>query len=275
MDESAIKTIQNTAIDANLNRIPEEVSDRLTALPNDYKLHDLERFLPSRLRFRGTFFTNSLPDFARYVKDNVGGQGFIVADKSKLESTVFFNLGDVDGPGHADWNAVLTMDRTPAYQELLAINGGPQTQRDVIDFIEDWSHLFTAYKTGDDGQDDEPIKLAKAIAAIRKIKIKAQSESETQHHQFKNQQSRLDSVEASSDDGLPDILTFTTEPYRGLPSREFDLRLSILTGGSAPALVLRIVGLDNHIEQIGNQFKEQLLREIGESAQMLIGDFRA
>lgn len=274
MDESAIKTIQQTAIDAAMDRIPDGLSEHLIALPKDYNLHDLERFLPNRLRFRGQFTTNSVADFTQYVKDNVGGQGFIRADSDGLESTVFFNLGDPEVPGHADWTAKLAMERTPAFDALLDFCNQPQTQREVIDFIEDWSHLLSAWKQGD-GEDSEPISLTKAVAAIRKVKIKAQSESETQHHQFKNTQSRLDSVEASSDEGLPDLLTFTTEPYHGLPKREFDLRLSILTGGQVPALCLRIVAIERHTEEIGVQFKELLLSEIGDSAQMLIGGFRA
>ena len=81
-------------------------------------------------------------------------------------------------------------------------------------------------------------------------------------------------MEASSDDGLPDILTFTTEPYLGLQSRTISLRLSILTGGREPALKLRILSEDQLYADIAQEFKAKLIEEVGDAATMLIGDFK-
>ena len=92
---------------------------------------------------------------------------------------------------------------------------------------------------------------------------------------FRAQTSRLDSVEASSEAGLPDFMTFTAIPYLGLSPRAFSVRLSILSGGSSPKIKFRIVGLEKQKEEIGQEFKAILTKEIGDKARMTIGTFAA
>ena len=274
MDNTAINLIQQTAIDANGLRIPRELGSKLAVIPKDYHLHSLEQCHPERFRFRGVFATAQLADFVEYVKKNTGGQGFITANANELESTVFFNLGSTDNPGHADWLARLHMEKTPAFEAITNTNGAAFSQRQIIDFIEDWSHLFRGWREGGDGGESSGIKVTTVISALRKIKISEKSEGESKQDNFKTSVSRLDSVEASSEYGLPDILTFTTEPYLGLQSRTISLRLSILTGGREPALKLRILSEDQLYADIAQEFKAKLIGEIGDAAPMLIGDFK-
>lgn len=270
MQKEAIELIQKTAIDAENIRLPTELENIAVALPNDYSLRSLENFYPNRKRFRGKMNTDSITDFADHVKNNHGGHGFI--NSEDMTATVFFNLGTVDAPGHGDWTASLVMKKTPAYRALLDTDGECLSQREVIDFIEDWPELFQAYSEGNDGA-LTPIKLTKAVSAIRKVKIEQKSSSETTQGNFKAERSTLDSVEASSDEGLPDILTFTTPAYFGLPSREFKIRPSIVTGGIAPAIRLRIIGLQQHQEESTQDFKDVLRAAIGDAATMTIGVF--
>lgn len=272
MDSTAIELIQQTAIDADGRRLPAEVAHAVAALPANYELTSLEKYYPNRFRFRGRMTTESLADFVTYTKQHPGGHGFIVA--AGLEATVFFNLGDVDKPGHADWSAGLAMKMTPAMSALRAINGRALDQRGVTDFLEDWSPLVRAYTQQRPNGEEEEVRLVQAVAAIRRIKIEAKSASETTQQNFKESQSRLDSVEASSDEGLPDVLEISTAPYFGLPVRDFRLRLSILTGGDKPMLKFRLIGADRHEEDIAQEFKSILLDEIGDAATMTIGEFR-
>ena len=271
MQKEAIELIQQTAIDAQNIRLPATLENIAVALPKDYALRDLEEFYPNRRRFRGKMNTDSIIDFADHVKNNSGGHGFI--NSEYMTATVIFNLGTVEAPGHADWKASLVMKKTPAYRALLhTADGECLSQREVIDFIEDWPELFQAYSEGNDGA-LTPIKLTKAVSAIRKVKIEQKSSSETTQGNFKAERSTLDSVEASSDEGLPDILTFTTPAYFGLPSREFKIRPSIVTGGIAPAIRLRIIGLQQHQEESTQDFKDVLRAAIGDAATMTIGVF--
>lgn len=271
MDSSAIKAISELSADAATaaqSHIPSELA--LAAIPNGVQLHNLEPYMAGRTRFRGKMTTDSIPDFVSYVKEREGGHGFI--DAERLTASVFFNLGDTKNPGHADYTATLGLRILPAFKAMSDNDGEAMSQREVIEFIEDWSHIFGAYKEGDDGAISS-IPLAKAVAAIRRIKIEAKSQSETVERNFAQSQSRLDSVEASSDEGLPDVLTFQTVPYHGLSARTFHLRLSILTGGRDPALKFRVIGLDQHKEDIAQEFKSLLISEVGDAATMTIGKF--
>jgi len=272
MDRSAIEAISElsaSATDKVSVQIPTD-AQHLLAIPTGVSLQSIEGHLPGRTRFRGRLTTDSIPDFVTYVKDRKGGHGFI--DTSKLGATVFFNLGDAVDPGHADHTARLTLQATPAYLAMLAAGGKAFSQRDALDFIEDWAHVIGAHNVSDDGA-FSPIPLPRAIAAIRKVKIKAESTTEQTEGNFQQSRSVLESVAASSDEGLPDVLSFRTEPYLGLPERTFHLRVSVSTTGREPSLRFRVIGLEQEQDEIAKQFKALLLGEVGDAASMTIGTF--
>lgn len=272
MDKSAIEAIQDSsaaAAKATQEHIPATIGN-LVAVPNGVTLQNVEAALPGRTRFRGNLATSSIPDFVSYVKAREGGHGFI--DTDKLGATVFFNLGDAEKPGHADHTARLNPQATPAYLAMLSTGGRVYSQRDALDFIEDWQHVIGAHREGDDNQ-LQAIPLARAIAAIRKVKIEAKASTETTEGNFQQSRSVLESVAASSDEGLPDVLSFKTVPYLGLNERTFHLRVSVSTAGREPSLRFRIIGLEQEKEEIAQEFKALLLGEVGDSASMTIGTF--
>lgn len=257
MDDTAISLIQNTAVAAAEKFLPESVHGRVAALPDNHSLQDLERFHQGRFRFRGKMVTDSIADFVLYCKDaakNGNSQGFI--DAKRMTANVFFNLGDVAEPGHGDWSASLKLEQTAAFSALLNNTSKHLTQKQLVDFIEDWGSSMQALD-----ENGASIPLSKAIAAIRKLKIKATSEQEVTQGDFKNSRSKFDDVEASSSPGLPTGFTFTTEPCFGLPARTFALRLSVLTE-ETPKLILRVIRLEEHTEAIAQDFKAILFREL-------------
>lgn len=272
MDKSAIEAIQESsaaAAKATQEQIPAGIA-HLVAVPNGVDLRNLEAALAGRTRFRGKLTTTSIPDFVSYVKARSGGHGFI--DTDKLGSTVFFNLGDAINPGHADHTARLTLQATPAYEAMLAAGGKAFSQREALDFIEDWSHLIGAHQVSDDGV-FTAIPLARAIAAIRRVKIEAKATTENTEGNFQQTRSVLESVSASSDEGLPDVLSFLTDPYLGLRARAFKLRVSVSTTGREPSLRFRVIALEHEQDDIAKEFKALLLNEVGDAATMTIGTF--
>lgn len=274
MDKSAIETIRDSSSAAaavTQAAIPATIT-QLLAVPNGVTMQNIEPFLPGRVRFRGKLTTDSIQDFVSYVKDHPSGRGFIDTS-GKLGATVFFNLGDADEPGHADHTARLNLQATPAFLAMLATAGTAYSQRDALDFIEDWQHIIGAHSEGEDGQFHN-IGLAKAIAAIRKVKIEARSTAENTEGNFQQTRSVLESVSASSDEGLPDVLSFRTVPYLGLQERTFYLRVSLSTTGREPSLRFRVIWLDQEKENIALEFKALLLGEVGDAATMTIGAFQ-
>lgn len=276
MDHTAVEKLIHTGEEMHALRFKSLNDDTrdLIALHKDYTIHDLERFRLSRRRFRGKFATSALDDFVAYVKDNANATegsdkpaGFVAADEPT--ALVFFNLhSEEPGAGHADWTARLELEKTAAYRALLAIEGKPLTQRTLADFCEDWQDRVVAY-----GENDALIRLNLAVAAINKLDIKSSKQSGHVDGHFKAAKSSLEQVEAQLSDATPHTIGFSCEPYRGLKTRDFRLRVSILTSHDDPRLVLRIVQKEAMEEDMILEFKQLLAEKIGDTAQLTIGSF--
>lgn len=215
------------------------------ALPTDYSIHDLEKFLPERRRARGSMATYSIASFQAYTSANLLPGCTVFVDQAAMAATAVLNLGTPDAPGHADDTAVLTLQRTAAYKSLLGIaNGGGYSQAQVAEFLEDWPDFIKCFN--DAGEITPP----KAIAAIRKLTIESMRKQESSEQQLSASRSAFESVQATSADPLPTTIYFTCEPYLELPTRTFVLRLAIKTGETKPAISLRIVKAEKHAEEM-------------------------
>lgn len=269
MDESAIRLLQQTAIAANDNR-QARMPEATIALPENFTIHDLEQFQDHRRRYRGKLETASLSDFVGYVKRERpfdGAAGFIDADN--LSAQVIFDLGNEAEPGHAVHRATLKLKSTAAYRAVVGVNGKRMDQRDLIEWMQDWGRNITGI-VNDDGN---PVTPAQAIEAIRKIQISSKKDSTHTQEERRAQRSAMEEVEAKASPALPDRITFQCEPYFGLPARDFVLRLGVITSHDEPELVLRIVGLEEQQEDIAQDFKAELIDEIGDAATLTIGTF--
>lgn len=284
-NEEALKLLFQTAIGDYLGKQERLGGTGTIALPDNFNIHDLEKFQPVRRRFRGAYTTKVLADFVAYVIANAPAaapvdagaidtrnvQGYV--DAEAFAANVIFNLYDDGLPGHADWIGSLKLDKTAAYNALLAINGKPQTQQQAIDWLEDWGGLIEAQT--DVGGLLHPMTLGNAIAAIRQIKISAKREEESGVGNLRTTGSMLDEVAASSRLELPAVFHFKTAPYLGLTDRDFELQLRILTGDDKPKLVLRISYLEAVQEAIVTEFKEVLFRELDGRLPLYVGKFQA
>ncbi|WP_202842058.1 DUF2303 family protein [Luteimonas saliphila] len=277
MDHDALKLLFQTAI-GDYNGKQERLADTgMIALPDNFKLHDLEKYRDLRRRFRGHLQTNSLADLVQYTLRQAADptaesdvQVFIDADK--LAATAFYDLGTTAAPEHGEHTATLSLEATAPYAALLAIDGKRLDQRTLIDWIEDWAEYLSPY--GADPGDPKPFSAA--LAAIREVKITQKRETDNNVGDFKQSRSVLEDVEASSKQGLPGGFLFRTEPYTGLPSREFRVRLALLSGDeSKPLLSLRIIRLDLEKQEIAKDFKTELFRELDGKAVLTIGTFKA
>lgn len=184
-------------------------------LPNNYTLHDIERFLPVRRRMRGTMETSSIADFARYVAANkeAGACVFVAAQAIRVEAVL--NMGTPEKPGHADNRARLRPEATAAYSALKqAADGRPLPQSQVAEFLEDWAQHITCF--GDDGSE---IPTRRAIAAVRKITIDALRKVEACEQQLSVSKSTFESVSASSKDPMPRTIHFSCVPFHGIDAR--------------------------------------------------------
>lgn len=239
------------------------------ALPDSFKVHDLEHYLPTRRRLRGSMTTPVLADFAAYTVENKEAGATVFVDADKMQAVAVLNLGTPASPGHADNRAVLAPPKTAAFAALLAIASGAQKrQTDVAEYLEDWAPLIRC-----ENEAGEDVAVKHAAAAVRKITIEGTRRQESSEQQLSAARSTFEQVKATGTDHLPVLIDVTCEPYLGLAYRTARLRLGIVTGDK-PALVLRIVKREQHDEEMAQELA-QLVRGAlaGSDMPVLVGSY--
>lgn len=272
-DNSALNTFANAVQAEDLrNYITEASAGTAAALPEGVKLADLEPFQTQRRRYRGAMRTAVLEDFVDYAAamSEATHEGLpCFVDPEAMAARVFFNLGDLDSPGHGDHTAALKLKRTSTFEEVLKINGAKLEQRPLAEWMEDWVDVLAA--TNEHG---EPMPMSAAVAAIRRITIGANAETTSEETNFSSRRSAMAEVEAKNRDQLPAFLTFTCEPYQGLAERNFTLRLNIITG-EKPRIGVRIVRLETAEEEMAKELEELLRKGFEDSTvRTFVGTFQ-
>ena len=266
MEAKAIQLIQDTAVLAHAKVL--NTNTPAIALPDSANIISLEQFQLTRSRFRGVLKTSSLKDFSDYVLAQADGSTSGFVDSDDMTCTVFFNLGDQDTPGHADFRAILNLKKTAAFIALERAAAAKHTQKDLSDFFEDWAPNLKALTP--EGTD---IDLRRAAGAIRSITIEQARKSEHVVGDMSASRSAMDQIEAKSADGLPAELLFTVIPYEGLQPRTIQLRVAVLTGGDQPILRLRWIGEAQLREDLAQEFKSVVAAEVGGATDLTIGSF--
>lgn len=242
-------------------------SSPLVALPDNFNQHDVENYLPARIRARGTFTAPYMNDFVAYAAQHKEDGGCVFVDADNITATAVLNLGTPTTPGHADQLAKLAPKRTAAYDALRNITRSPQPQREMAEFLEDWLPYWTATS------ENQPIPQGQAVLAIRNLTVEAATKAEHIEESLSASRSTFESVKASSAHKLPNVISFKCKPYPDLEERIFDLRLSVLTNENKPRFQLRITALEEHIEQMATEFAVQIREAAEGQIPVLIGAY--
>lgn len=271
-----LELIQQTALraaDANVLLTPKPT----LLLAEGIKLQDIEHLDHGRCRFRGTFATTSVADFIQNVSHRAsepqtpGVRPAVFIDAVPMKAKAFYNLGNVNAPGHGDDTAQLTLVPSALFKAINDINGRAKSQRELAEFIEDWRHAITVI-----GEHEDTMATAMAVHAIRNITVKEKAETGNSEGHLKATKTRLEQIEAESDVcALPAFIkVYVEQPYTGLAPVDVTLRLS-MNGGSdtKPALTLRIVREGELIEAIAQDFKRVLLNGLEDKAALYVGTF--
>lgn len=241
-------------------------------LPQNTSVESLERFSYERFRFRGAMDTTSIDDFVRYsvgyAQEEEKARCFIDADNMLARS--IFNIGTLDKPGHADNVASIKLKKTAPFRALLAINGDHLNQKQIAEWLEDWSDYLLAFDAG-----GNTMTIAQAAQAVRRVTIQQATQADHEDSDFSGKKSLMQSIEANSKEVMPVAFEFKCVPYEGLGERRFSLRNSLLKS-SDPVFVLRIVQLEAQEEAIANEFRDLLVGKFdGKPVETFIGNFKA
>lgn len=240
----------------------------LAVLPERFKRHDLEEYLPNRRRARGLMRTSCLKDFAEYTDTHKEEGASVFVRPDSMSAIAVLNLGTAIKAGHADNQAILILEKSPAYYALLHVaHGGKLSQLDVAEFFEDWAENLQFFN------EDGEITLNKSIAAIRKLTIESSRKLESNEQSLSASKSAFESAQATSQDPIPTKIEFSCYPYKELSERKFTLRLGVLTGGDKPYITLRIIKHEEHIEDMAMELADKTSEKLGGTVQVLLGDY--
>lgn len=241
-------------------------------LPKDVSVESLERFGFTRFRFRGAMDTTSIDDFVRYSVGYASAEepARCFIDAQNMSARSVFNIGTLDNPGHADNVSTIKLKQTAPFRALLAIDGDRLNQKQIAEWLEDWSDYLAAFDA-----DGKTMSIAQAAQAVRRITIQQATQADHEDGDFSGKKSLMQSIEASSKDVMPVAFEFKCVPYEGLGERAFSMRNSLLKS-SEPCFVLRIVQLEAQEEAIANEFRDLLIGKFNEKpVDTFIGNFKA
>ncbi|QNE49275.1 YfdQ family protein [Klebsiella michiganensis] len=272
LDSGTFQQVKDLVLSGyHLNDIP-GLACPTALLPQNTSVESLERFAFERFRFRGAMDTTSIDDFVRYsvayAQEEEKARCFIDADNMLARS--IFNIGTLDKPGHADNVASIKLKKTAPFRALLAINGDHLNQKQIAEWLEDWSDYLLAFDAG-----GNTMTIAQAAQAVRRVTIQQATQADHEDSDFSGKKSLMQSIEASSKEVMPVAFEFKCVPYEGLGERRFSLRNSLLKS-SDPVFVLRIVQLEAQEEAIANEFRDLLIGKFdGKPVETFIGNFKA
>jgi uncharacterized protein YfdQ (DUF2303 family) len=262
-DKSAIQELSQAQAITAANDV--DNSSLFVALPSDFKIHDLEQFDACRRRARGNMQTTLIDGFAAYIQSHSEPGATVFAkgiDNGRMTATAVLNLGTVDGPGHADNTSTLAIQRTAAYAALESRTVSGLTQKEAAEFIQDWASCIECFGANSEDDESAPIQTKHAVAALRALTIKKAEDRTTVDKNLGASQSTFQSVDATSKSTIPTLLYFKCVPFLGLPSRQFTIRLGILTGEDTPKIRLRIIQAELHAEEMTKEFSALLAEKV-------------
>jgi len=258
LTEGAIQELAKAQAISAANAAIDREQHGQVALPNDFTLIDMEKYLKYRRRMRGNMVTSIVKDFADYTGTNAERGMAVFVNPDNMTAVSVLNLGTPEEPGHADNTAVLELKRTAAYSSLrMYADGSARQQSAVAEFIEDWVDCIECF------HETDAVPSSRAIAAVRKITIESLKKLESEEKQLSASKSAFESVHATSTEPLPTKIVFTCKPYNDIKPRVFVMRLGILTGGDKPAVNLRIIKIEEHEEQMAQELVGIIKESLG------------
>lgn len=253
IDKETIEALSqaNAITSANADLAQAAYNRGVVALPENFGLVDVEKYMKQPLYFRGTMSTSSLRDFARYVGVNhQPSTTMVFIDPSNMLAKAVMDMGTSDKPGHGAHRAVFKSERTAEFSRMIQVVNNPPSQRDLAEWLEDYSE-FVDDITSVDGLS---MSTPAAVAAIRSVTIDIINSADNTEGQLSAERSEFESVAARSKRGmLPAIITMRVKPYVDLAYRTFAMRLTISAGERGPRIGLKLIRYETHVQEMGEE----------------------
>jgi uncharacterized protein YfdQ (DUF2303 family) len=267
-NEAAIKELKKDS--EVLARQVEGVDFPAALVPNDHSLRSLEEFQKYRNNFRLEFDTSHFQSFVEYVegalKTQYGRIAPVFFNPVRMSGKVIFDLGDNDEPGHQDHIATIKFDRTAEFSAIVSQDGQRVGQREFVEWLEDWRHLWVAFDAELNPIDNQ----AKVLAALRNMTVESTSDHNMIAGSHGGSESVTERIEAKSVGVIPGFFKFKFIPHLDFQEREINARLT--HGGHRElGLGFRLINAELLKEEIAVEAVEKF-KEALPDRQILLGN---
>lgn len=270
MEQSAILHLQTTSNMVEMNKELQEqnLNNPLFLAPDNFKMHDLEGHMQFRTNYRFKFKTTNINDFISYAEEYIENGSKCFVDADRMTAKAFFDLGNKLHAQHQDHTGHLELKRLSDYKKLLDIDEMHLSQKDAGNFIEDFYENVKCFT-----KDGVEMPASVAAQSIYDMTIEQAKTIKSKVANLGESLSTMEKIEAANQDKICAGFVFKCIPYMGLDEREFQVRLSILTGGERPKISLKVINIEKHQEQMSEEFRDQLVRAFkGSEMKTFIGN---
>ncbi|MEI6543227.1 MAG: DUF2303 family protein [Methylococcales bacterium] len=271
MDGTAIKEISDLAVSAASGSTNIIGADFPTiVIPDNYGIQDLEHLQDKPYLFRASYSTNNLDDFVGYVGQyHLLNLSKVFVDPDQIESSAILDLGTPENPQWGKHKAALKLEKSPEYSALLKANNTNYSQKDLIDFMEDYADHITFI---DDDLNIVPFKSG--IQSLRKLKTLENKQQESSVGNFAQSHSALESIEIkAAGEAIPFGFKFDVFPYEGLKLFTVVSQIRASNSGKDVLLKYRISSIDKLKKEIAEDFKKKIIDALKSEIDVYIGRF--
>lgn len=257
--EQALQLLQKTEATVASNAALIAATTGLTglvALDAQIKVSDFESKFPNRRRAIGCMSTDFIGPFAKFAAINAQEGATVFVDATSMTAKAVLNFGTIEKPGHCDNRTEVSLKGSAAYKAMLTLANHQHDQRSLSEWLEEWGHILKV-REGIEETSTE-IELAACINAVRNVTIETAKKAESSVGNFSQNLSTAEKIalQAKEDAKLPPFLHLNFAPYKELPDRKFVLRVSAITSRDTPAFRLQILQLEQHQEEMANEFAD-------------------
>lgn len=282
MDSTAIEKIQQGQAEL-LAKLQAELSNHSTqipcmVMPHGFSIDSLEGRMEFRARFRGVLKTRSPDNFQLYCeRHDIGEQqsACFVSDKD-LSAEAIIDLGEAGKAGHCDHRALLQLPYSPEYNAMMNIESEHCSQRVLAEWVEEWRHLVTFFKSIEDLEANKPIPMASAISAIRTMELENRSTGTKVEGHHASSMSVLEAQELKNAKEFPTIMRVTCSPAEELQERDFIFRISVVNSSrhTGPGLIPHMLRKQATQRDIAKEFAS-LVENLLDATDMVVfqGEF--
>ncbi|HHS83676.1 MAG TPA: DUF2303 family protein [Gammaproteobacteria bacterium] len=276
-DKETMLHIENRSL-ALSQKLPETDNPAVFA-PNGMGLISLENFENQPYRHKGRFHTQRIQSFIDYVLAHKEYRTQLFVNDREMCAEAAFDHFDAqaDAAMATGWRehlAIIEMQETSEWSALTKHdrhNGYQFTQREFLDFINDWSHVLTFKEKDDEGITDIPI--GRVYQSIQKLEVKATNTATHEEKDFRQSRGKLEELDIKgADSNLPATMHMACSTHIGLEPTVVECRLMVLSSENKVALGYRINALDRILDESANDFSDKIVAGTGDIP-LWMGDF--